>query len=139
MLTSLRFLGLTAAAVLACMQIALAAPQSHYIAPIFNADGQQVGSVNFVPQDAGGVEMVLTSTGLEPGVYSMQISNSTACPASADMIAALPDLLVDSRGNGAVTAYLPSLSITGANPIMARTIAIGSPSIACGVIGSPSQ
>ena len=67
----------------------------------------------------------------------MRISTSTACPANDDMIAALPDLLVDSRGNGAVTAYLPSLSIAGANAILTHSIAIGSPAIACGVIGSP--
>ena len=137
MLTSLRFIGLTAAAVLASMQIAFATPQEHYVAPIFNAGGQQVGSVNFVPQDTGGVEMVLTMTGMTPGVYAMHISNATACPANGDVIAALPELFVDSRGNGAVTAYLPSVSMTGSNPIMAHTITIGAPSVACGVIGSP--
>ena len=137
MLTSLRFIGLTAAAVLASMQVALATPQEHYVAPIFNTGGQQVGSVNFVPQDAGGIEMVLTTTGLPPGVYAMRISTSAACPANGDMLAALPDLFVDSRGNGAVTTYLPSVSMTGANPIMAHTIAIGAPAVACGVIGSP--
>ncbi|HEY1727105.1 MAG TPA: hypothetical protein VGG22_01845 [Candidatus Baltobacteraceae bacterium] len=119
------------------MQIALATPQEHYVAPLFNAGGQQVGSVNFVPQDAGGIEMVLTMTGMTPGVYAMRISNATACPANGDMVAALPELFVDSRGNGAITAYLPSVSMTGANPIMAHAIAIGAPSVACGVIGSP--
>jgi len=121
--------------VVASAQIALATPQEHYVAPIFNSGGQQVGSVNFVPQEAGGIEMVLTTAGLPPGVYPMKISSSTACPANGDMIAALPDLFVDSRGNGAVTTYLPSISITGANAIMAHTIAIGSPAVACGVIG----
>src|SRR5579872_835571 len=141
MLTYLRLIGIAAVALAASLstaQLALATPQEHYVAPIFNAGGQQVGSVNFVPQDAGGIEMVLTTTGLTPGVYAMKISNATACPASGDMIASLPELFVDSRGNGAVTAYLPSVSMTGASPIMAHAITIGAPSIACGVIGSGS-
>jgi len=138
MLTYLRLIGLTAAAVAASMQLALATPQEHYVAPIFNAGGQQVGSVNFVPQDAGGIEMVLTTTGLTPGVYAMKISNATACPASGDMIASLPELFVDSRGNGAVTAYLPSVSMNGPSPVMAHAITIGAPAVACGVIGNGS-
>src|SRR5580658_3823835 len=136
MLTYLRLIGTTAVAAAAFLftaQIALATPQQHFVAPIFNAIGQQVGSVNFVPQDAGGVEMVLTTTGLLPGDYAMQISNATTCPADGDMIAALPGVSVDSLGNGAVTAYLPSISMNGANPIFAHAITIGSPSIACGV------
>ncbi len=141
MVTHLRLIGITAVAAAAFLftaQLALATPQEHYVAPIFNAVGQQVGSVNFVPQNAGGIEMVLTTTGLTPGVYDMTISNATACPANGDMIAALPELFVDSRGNGAVTAYLPSVNVAGANPILAHAITIGSPSIGCGVIGSGS-
>jgi Cu/Zn superoxide dismutase len=138
MLTYLRFIGITALAIAASVQIGFAAPQTHFAASIFNAGGQQIGSVNFVPQNAGGVEMVLTTNGLPPGNYEMRISNATACPApSGDMIADLPMLMVDARGNGAVTAYMPSLSLDGANAILAHAITIGSPSIACGVIGSP--
>ena len=138
MLTYLRLTLITAVALGASFGIATATPQVHYAAPIFNNGGQQVGSVNFVPQDTGGTEMVLTTAGLPPGVYTMSISGATACPASSDTIASLPGLFVDSRGNGAVTAYLPSVSINGANPILAHTITIGSPAIACGVIGNGS-
>ncbi len=118
MLTYLRFIGMTAALVVASIprRPVWQHRKTHFVAPIFNAGGQQVGSVNFVPQDAGGTEMVLTMTGMPPGDYAMSISNATACPASGDMIAALPGVSVDSRGNGAVTAYLPSISMNGANP-----------------------
>ncbi|MGH7716789.1 MAG: hypothetical protein ACREML_12425 [Vulcanimicrobiaceae bacterium] len=136
MLTYLRLIGMTALGLAASAQIALATPQEHYAASLFNAGGQQIGSVNFVPQAAGGLEMVLTTNGLPAGNYAMRISAATACPATGDMIADLPALTVDPRGNGAVTAYMPSLTISGANAILGHAIAIGAPSIACGVIGS---
>lgn len=136
MLTYLRLIGLTALAVALSTHIALATSQEHYSASIFNTGGQQIGSVNFVPQISGGLELVLTTNGLPPGNYAMRISSATACPATGDMLADLPTLTVDPRGNGAVTTYMPSLSISSANAILGHAITIGAPSIACGVIGS---
>jgi Cu/Zn superoxide dismutase len=137
MLTYFRLIGMTAAILLASVQIAHATPQEHYVAPIFNAGGQQIGNVNFVPQDDGGVEMVLVTSGLPTGDYAMRIRTGTSCHAAGQMIAALPDLVVDLRGNGAVTVYLPSVSVNDANPILGHAVTIGMPAIACGIIGNP--
>jgi hypothetical protein len=131
--------------------IALAAPILHYYAPIFNASGQQVGNVNFVPQDQGGTEMVLTTNGLPPGRYNVVMSDRSGCPsqmattpqlgqASVD----LGTLRVDSAGNGAVTAYVSTLSapdaLVGHTVLIGRNLATanGTPvsPVACGTVGN---
>lgn len=122
---------------------ALAAPQVHYPASIFNTSGQQIGSVNFVPQDQGGVEMVITTNGLPTGNYDMQITSAVSCPAQAAQTTAdLGVISVDPRGNGAVTAYVPTLE---ANAIVGHAFVIGpnlssvrrgSAPVACGVVGN---
>ena len=98
--------------------------------------------MNFVPQDQGGVEMVITTNGLPSGNYSLQLSTATACPAQPSG-ADLGILAVDPRGNGAVTTYLPNMS---ANALVGHVIVIGpnlsganSPptaAVGCGVIGN---
>lgn len=124
-------LGISAFAVLGSpAAIALAAPAIHYYAPIFNAAGQQVGNVNFVPQDQGGAEMVLTANGLPPGRYNIVISDQSGCPSQMATTPQLGQvqvdlgvLRVDSAGNGAKTMYVSTLSAPDA--LLGRTVLIG--------------
>ena len=134
--------------------VAFAAPTIHYYAPIFNGAGQQVGSVNFVPQDEGGTEMVLTTNGLPTGRYSIAVSDRSACPSNSattpqggQAAVDLGTIRVDAAGNGAVTSYVSTLAapsaLVGRTFLIGRSLdnASGTPMapVACGAIGNPQQ
>lgn len=131
--------------------IAFAAPILHYYAPIFNTAGQQVGSVNFVPQDQGGTEIVLTTNGLPPGRYNISVGDQSACPSNTatplqggQVTVDLGAFRVDAAGNGAVTSYVSTLS--GSSALVGHTFLITrnlttpngttAAPIACGAIGN---
>ncbi|MBV8601408.1 MAG: superoxide dismutase family protein [Candidatus Eremiobacteraeota bacterium] len=133
--------------------VAFAAPQT-FDAPIFNVAGKQIGDARFIGQPGGGTQIIINVSGLPPGQHGMHIHEVGSCLAIRDtqgvatpFAAAgghfdpahtghhlgpnggghagdLPNLTIDSAGNGGLAYYAPSLQVSGSDTIVGRSIVI---------------